>query len=110
VAKVILDVEVRVVHPHRALDAPRYESELLTEAWDEMQAAPDLLDRFLVVDDASFEDRDGRHVHVRLGVFQMQEHRVRRCEALSAHRPPKFCEVTSLTPGHEACKRYPRCR
>ena len=52
--------------------AERDERELLTEARDEVQPPLHLVQRFLVVDRA-LEDRDGRDVHVRVVVFEVQE-------------------------------------
>src|SRR5688500_2297938 len=82
----VVDVEVRVVDPHRTPEIERYEPHDLPVARDERQlrAHPlaDLVERRL----RSVEDRDGRDVHVADAVLDVKERSVERTQPFSGHQ------------------------
>jgi GNAT superfamily N-acetyltransferase len=120
VADVVVEVEARVVDPHRAAGLERRERELLPVARDEVQPAADLRAEVVVVERRALEDQDRADVHVRVLAFLGEEGRVHRCEPVAVRlrhafsspgfpaKPiaspavPSNGEIRELAPGEEA--------
>jgi hypothetical protein len=70
---VVLEVEVRVVLPHRAAEAERDEAQLLAEARNEMESRGDMVDERVVVRLRTLEDRGRGDMHVSAVSLEMKE-------------------------------------
>ena len=80
VADVVLEVEVRVVDPHRAPAVQRGVGELVAVARDQVQPPADLFEEVLHRRRWAFDDRQSADVHVRVGSLLVQEGGVDRGE------------------------------
>ena len=78
VAHVVLEVEARVVDPHRAPAVERRVGELVAVAGHQVQAPADLLEELLHRRRRAFDDRQPADVHVRDGALLVQERGVDR--------------------------------
>ena len=87
VTEVVLNVEVRVVHPDRAPQLERDEAHLLAEARDEVESGVDHRHNVAVGRRRPFEDRHRGDVHVGHVVLNVEERRVQRAQSIRAHRP-----------------------
>jgi hypothetical protein len=72
-AHVVVEVEVRVVDPDRTALAQRHERELLPVAGHEVEPALERLCHLGLLGRVALEQQDGRHVHVRAVVLQVEE-------------------------------------
>ena len=78
----VLEVQPRVVDPHRLARLKRREGELLPEARHQVQAGPDVLHELVVAGRRALEDQHGADVHVRAVVLLGQEAGVGGAEAI----------------------------
>ena len=85
-AQVVLDVEVRVLDPHRTPDAERDEADELAVARDEGQLGEHHLVQLLGAGRRALEERDRPDVHVADAVLDSEEARVECAQALAPHR------------------------
>ena len=83
VADVVLEVEARVVDPHRPARLDRRERELLAVARDEVQPPADLVDEVDVAGRRTLEDHHRADVHVRRRPLLRQEGRVHRGQPIT---------------------------
>ena len=88
VAQVVLDVEVRVVHPDRPPELQRDELDLLAVARDQVQLGVHHRHDVPEGRRRALEDGDGRDVHVGHVVLDVEERRVQGAQTVRAHRPP----------------------
>ena len=112
-ADVVLEVEMRVVDPHRPAQPARHETHLLPVAGDHRQLARDQRDDLVVTGRRTFEDRARPDVHVGDPVLHVEEHAVERAHVV--HR----CSVSIgwirpgvVAPGRSADRTFhaPRSR
>ena len=80
VAHVILEVEARVVDPHRPPAVECREGELLPVARHQVKTLADLFEEVLHRRSRTFDDREPAHMHVRAGALLVQEGGVHRRE------------------------------
>ena len=83
VADVVLEVEARVVDPHRPPGLDRRERELLAVARDEVQPPADLVDEVDVAGRRPVEDHHRADVHVRRRPLLREEGRVHRGQPIT---------------------------
>jgi protein-L-isoaspartate(D-aspartate) O-methyltransferase len=86
---VILEIEMRVVHPHRAADPPRYQRELLPKTRHHVQPRPDHAEDVVRIGRWSFEQTHAADVHMRVGSFEVEEQLIEDGKALE----PRHTEV-----------------
>ena len=101
VAEVVLDVEVRVVHPHRAPELERDEPHSLAVARHEVELGVDHVDDVGERWRRAFEDGDRCDVHVGHVVLDVEERRIQRAQSVGTHRSPPFgcTSARTLLPG-----------
>ena len=90
VAHVVLEVEVRVVDPHRAPEVHRHEADPLAVAGHQRQLRREQRDQVVVGGCRSLEHRARRDVHVRRAVLEVEELCVERVHVV--HGAPPFIE------------------
>ena len=83
VAQVVLEVEARVVDPHRSPGLDRRERELLAVAGDEVQPPAHVVGEVVERRRRALEDHDGADVHVGVLALLCQERRVHRRQPIA---------------------------
>ena len=86
VADVVVEVEVRVVDPHRAAEPPRHEAHLLAVAGNARELAGDQRQDLVVRGARSFEDGARADVHVGDAVLGVEERAVECAHVVHAAR------------------------
>jgi hypothetical protein len=84
VSHVILEIEVRVVHPNGPPRAKGNRGQLLAKARDELQPRADDVEHLVVVGRWALENGYPTDVHVGVGAFQMEEELVEDLKALES--------------------------
>ena len=82
VADVEVDVEVRIIHPHRAALVERDEGQALAVARHQVQPGHDLRDELVVGGGFAVEHHAAGHMHVRGVTLQVQKRAVEPCQAV----------------------------